>query len=147
MDVSFIPNMNIIFYSQCVRINLNLLLFIQKLYATKHRIRNQFDEIPNNQAKHTNDHANNVLIRTQWSHSYSLTTILYDQHLDNDSSNNNTQEHVIVEEPLKDIGFLLLKFPRIDFIEHLQEHEHMEEYRIMYICLGIVELLQLMAST
>lgn len=48
----------------------------------------------------------------------------------------DTQEHRVVEEVLKDINFLVLKLTGVDLIEDLEEHEHMEEYGVVLSCLN-----------
>jgi len=57
-----------------------------------------------------------------------LTTKLYQNDLHYYRKDNNKEEHVIVEEVLKDIQFRTLQFSTVDFIEDLHEDKSVEEY-------------------
>jgi len=56
-----------------------------------------------------------------------LATILNHQALNNNSHYDNDNEEIVVEEPIENVVLLLSKFPAVDFVEHLHEHERVEQ--------------------
>lgn len=63
-----------------------------------------------------------------------FTTVFNHGELNDNSGNYNDQEEFVVEEMLKNVVFIILKFSGVDFIEDLKEYENIEEYGVVFTC-------------
>jgi len=66
-----------------------------------------------------------------------LSSVLNHSQLDDDSADNYDKEKFIVEEAFKHVSLLILELPCIDFIEDLQQHEHVEKDGVVFAGLVI----------
>lgn len=75
--------------------------------------------------------AEEVLLEAELNSLEGLATILNHGELDDDGSHQNDEEEFVVEEVLEDVVLIVLQLTSIDLVEHLQQHEDVEEDWVM----------------
>lgn len=78
-----------------------------------------------------------MLIGGQRNCSQGLPTKLNAGKLDGDGENEDDDEEGVVEEVLENVDLRRLELPGVDLIEHLHQHEGVEEYAVMLAILTV----------
>ena len=76
--------------------------------------------------------AEQVLLEAEFDGLEGFASVLDHGELDDDGADEDDQEKFVVEEVFKYVVFLSLQLSGIDLVEDLQQHEHVEEDRIVF---------------
>jgi hypothetical protein len=92
---------------------------------------NDLEEQAREEGGGTEEETEQMFLEAEFDGLEGLVTILNQCELDDDGADKDGQEQLVVEEVLEDVVFVSLQFAGVDFIEDLQQHEYVEEDRVM----------------
>ena len=75
--------------------------------------------------------AEQVLFEAELDSLERFAAVLDHGELDDDGGHHDDQEQLVVEEVLENVHLIVLQLTCVDLVEHLQQHEHVEEDRVM----------------
>ena len=75
----------------------------------------------------TEDQAKQVLLETELHSLEGLSAVFDHGELDDDGGHQDDQEQLVVEEVLEHVDLVWLQLTSVDLVEHLEEHEDVEE--------------------
>lgn len=80
----------------------------------------------------TEDQAKQVLLETELHGLEGLSTVFDHGELDDDGGHQDDQEQLVVEEVLEHVDLVGLQLTSVDLVEHLEEHEDVEEDGVVF---------------
>lgn len=98
--------------------------------------RSLFDNETPEELASTEKDADNILLHAHWVTFDDSSTDLDENHLDNESEDNYTDELGISSDTGKDIEFTVFDLTSVDLVEELHEHEGLEDHSVMDKLLG-----------
>jgi len=78
-----------------------------------------------------------IFLEAEFDCFHRFSSVLDHSQLNDDGADNDDEEKFIVEEVFEHVSLLIFELPCIDFIEDLQQHEHVEEDGVVFACLII----------
>lgn len=98
--------------------------------------RSTFDDETPNELAHTEKDADDVLLHVDWVTFDDSSTDLDENHLDNESEDNYTDELDVSGHTGEDIEFSVFDLTSVDLVEELHENEGLEDHSVMDKFLG-----------
>lgn len=105
--------------------------FLIQLETLEIRERDKFAEIAEDKREEPDSYAHGMLLESQRGALDGLSSILYQQDLDENCDGDDDKEHGVVEEVCKHIEFLVPDLPTVYLVEYLHEDERVEDEGIM----------------
>ena len=105
--------------------------FLIQLETLEIRERDKFAEVTEDKREKADSYAHGMLLESQRGALDGLSSILYQQDLDDNCNGDDDKEHGVVEEVCEDIEFLIPDLPTVDLVEHLHEYERIEDEGIV----------------
>jgi len=98
--------------------------------------RSTFDDETPNELAHTEKDADDVLLHVDWVTFDDSSTDLDENHLDNESEDNYTDELDVSGHTGEDVEFSVFDLTSVDLVEELHENEGLEDHSVMDKFLG-----------
>jgi len=96
-----------------------------------------FEEQAGEQRGGSQKETKEIFLETEFDCFHRFSSVLNHSQLNDNSADNDDEEKFIVEEVFEHVSFLIFQLPCIDFIEDLQQHEHVEEDGVVFAGLVI----------